>query len=1699
MHHTISSLTRDIRTASTSPANYHEVALAYQEQGDLKKAQASYIQALETADQSYRTHSTQAEVNRTLARIHRDYAGLLESLGCHSDTEEAYQQAQTYAQKACDLEPNHAEGNALLDKVQLKYEQFLQSRNEKTETDRSHKATSSSPIQEKSKQVNYLFEKALSTLSSLELTDPPSLFLVYAHNNPTHGHAEADTAKYLINKLSQIRVNLYSDQTPMGQPYLSVSEGLKNDGKLGDILTSQLCLLPTKLRDDVEPVDKVVVCCSEVLGHYLKWEHYEDFYRELRAAYLKDCTSLTTVAMREVVRKFSQQAKYKTGFHHVLTEIAFLQIREERFKDRHGIISVPLTPQSHAACLAHFIEETAVRIGDIPRFEAQAQAGQEVYSNQSRHIVLFKVVERLLFHDTQVKPFLDQFWKGYSTCVDQLKGRPTALDWHQFSELVESIFGQIRNEIIRASNKKIETKLIHIDEKLDNLTQQQQAKQLQTFQQEHKPLANLGLEQDIERFKQNYQHYLESSGEIQDALAMYVPLRGSAEQTASESFDLAAHIESFLASEEKTVLLLLGAAGSGKSTFNRYLAKKKLETHQRIEKRQGAAPLVFFIELRRREKPNQNVIQAYLEEEGFTSQQIRLLQTHQRCLFIFDGYDEIQESERNRHFYDQNKLWQWQHAKFIVTSRPEYLEKGYSQYFHPKGSFQRLQETWIAPFSVADRATYINKYVERNQANLDQQGWDAARYQAVLSNLSTLQTELNRPVVLRMMLAVLPTLSVSDSAKLTLGAVYEAYFEQWWSRWQERIADIPLTLEEAQAKDALARQGSFVLNGFEYSQQCALELTKAKRVVAENSRLFRKEASTAHALFFDDSARSRLLRFNAPLSRNARGDYQFPHKSMQEYWVARAIKTDGDYIDENELTYLPPAPEGVLNTLNLVHETVILDFLIEEVKQKEVFSAYLLDWIEASKQNADIAQGAANAITVLVRAGVQFNGADLRAIRIPGADLSYGVFDSAQLQQADLSKTNLTGIWLRHANLTDARMKEVHLGELPSLLLDDSVEACCYSSDGRYLAAATRSGGIVLYDAKTLSHLHTFEGHTDRLTSVVLSPDGQILVSGSYDKTVRLWSVTEKKPLYTFEGHTRWVTSVALSRDGRTLASGSADNTVRLWSVAEKKLLRTFEGHTEPVTSVALSPDGQTLASGSGRATVQLWSVAEKKLLHTFEGHTDEVTSVAFSPNGQTLASGSQDNTVRLWSITEKKPLHTFKGHTHYVTSVVLSPDGQTLASGSWDNTVWLWSVAEQKPLYTFEGHTDEVASVAFSPDGQTLASGSKDNTVRLWSITEKKPLHTFDGHTSRVTSVALSPDGQTLVSGGMDDTVRLWSITKKKSLHTFDGHSSRVISVALSPDGQTLVSGSVDDTVRLWSITKKKLLHTFEGHTDDVRSVVYSPDGQTLASGSADNTVQLWSVAEKKPLHTLEGHTESVTSVVWSPDGQTLASSSWDETVRLWSITERKSLHTFKGHTREVTSIAWSPDGQILVSGSEDSTVRLWSVAERKPLHIFKGHTDYVTSVALSRDGQTLASGSWDKTVRLWSLTSGQCLTIIHGFNGNINSVAWQTTTEGIWLWTGGDDKAIRRWQVRRDGNACRVTLHWASAQTILAAPDMCIQDVIGLSTLNTQLLKQRGATGEPRRLLEQQSQSEKAATPTLTLFAETNSLAKSIHRHLA
>ncbi len=1163
------------------------------------------------------------------------------------------------------------------------------------------------------------------------------------------------------------------------------------------------------------------------------------------------------------------------------------------------------------------------------------------------------------------------------------------------------------------------------------------------------------LAHQIEKLRADYVDGLEQDREIKDALANYVAPEGMALHDDTR-FDLENKIHDFLESE-KECLLLSGDAGIGKSTFNRYVARSLWQKYMQATKPEEQA-IPIFIALSSLPSTSPNLVSTFFKQHGFTEEQIHTLQTQYHFVLILDGFDEIEH--RHRPFYQDNALGKFKNAKIIISSRSEYLGAGYQYKFHPPGEPMALQEYRMAFFSKETIACYVDRYSATHPHAL----WSAQDYIAAFEEPSV-QALVSNPFLLKLAVSALPTLNQAErkDTRFTRLSLYAQFVASWFARSQQRLSQIRLDTKETEEFKRLEEEG-FYSQQMLFSQALAMQMYQAGEVVssytspASKSKRARDMAGEdwRENLLSNTDLGTKLKRLNAPLicqdTANGLGKtYRFIHKSLRDYFVAWALWEEFNESSELE-------QEAWFNTIYIARDPAILNFLSERVQQEATFKVQLLQVIECTKTNAELARAAANAITVLVRAGVQFNGADLRGIKVPGADLSGGVFDSAQLQGADLSKTHLRHIWLRQANVSDAQMDGVQFGEWPYLQEESGVRSCAYSPDGKTYAAGLYDGKISVYAISNWEKIYTLEGHKDWVRGVVYSPSSGQLASGSGDKTVRLWNAKTGQLSHILEGHTGIVLSVVYSPSGGQLASGSADHTVRLWDAQTGAPGLILEGHNGTVMSVAYSPSGEQVASGSWDRTVRLWDAQSGAPGLTIEGHTDKVLSVVYSPNGEQLASGSWDRTVRLWDVQSGAPSLILEGHAASVVSVVYSPSGEQLVSGSGDKTVRLWDAQTGAPGLILEGHTDGVWSVMYSPNGEQLASGSVDKTVRLWNAQSGALSFPVKGHTDGVWSVVYSPSGEQLASGSLDKTVRLWDAQSGTPGCTLEGHTAAVYNVVYSPTGEQLASSSGDKTVRLWEAQSGTPGFTLEGHTAAVYSVVYSAGGEQLASGSWDKTVRLWDVQTGALALTLEGHTAGVYSVAYSPNGEQLASGSMDKTVRLWDVRSGAPGLTLEGHTAAVYSVVYSPNGEQLASGSDDKTVRLWNAKTGQLSHILEGHTGTVMSVVYSPSGEQLASGSGDKTVRLWNPQTGQCQMIIQNC-GPVIGLAWKEASDGCYLGVSSADKSVRQWKVKKEGEAYKMELCWSTTHSFLTVRGTSIEGVRGVSPVNYKLLKQRGA----------------------------------------
>ncbi len=102
------------------------------------------------------------------------------------------------------------------------------------------------------------------------------------------------------------------------------------------------------------------------------------------------------------------------------------------------------------------------------------------------------------------------------------------------------------------------------------------------------------------------------------------------------------------------------------------------------------------------------------------------------------------------------------------------------------------------------------------------------------------------------------------------------------------------------------------------------------------------------------------------------------------------------------------------------------------------------------------------------------------------------------------------------------------------------------SRDGRWLLTGDDQSRLSLWSLDDLE-LQYEQKRSARLYGVDFSRDGRWAVTGGDDYLVRLWDARTLTELHHYPGHTSAVTDVAFLPDGRHALSGSTDGTIRVW------------------------------------------------------------------------------------------------------------------------------------------------------------------------------------------------------------------------------------------------------------------------------------------------------------------------------------------------------------------------------------------------------------------------------------------------------------------------------------------------------------------------------------------------------------------------
>ncbi len=326
--------------------------------------------------------------------------------------------------------------------------------------------------------------------------------------------------------------------------------------------------------------------------------------------------------------------------------------------------------------------------------------------------------------------------------------------------------------------------------------------------------------------------------------------------------------------------------------------------------------------------------------------------------------------------------------------------------------------------------------------------------------------------------------------------------------------------------------------------------------------------------------------------------------------------------------------------------------------------------------------------------------------------------------------------------------------------LDESVISINWSADGEWLAAASASGSIYLFEQATGRCLQQWSGHDFGATQVAWHPQGLLLATAGQDGKVCLWdmagSAEPREFVRTLECGADWVEHIAWSASGQYLAT-AAGRKLKLWD-REGTPVRSYPDHPHTIAAVAWKKDSDELVSAC-YGQLQFWSPEERRSHRTLEWK-GSMLALAWSPDGRHLCHGNQDATVHFWVMKSGKELQ-MSGYPTKVRELSWDSSSRYLATGG-GAAITVWDCSGKGPARTrpaeLRYHGRPVSKLAYGRSGGVLASGCAQGVLAVWTAGKEPELEAASSLSGAIMDLVWSPKDDFLAAGTADGSLAVYA-----------------------------------------------------------------------------------------------------------------------------------------------------------------------------------------------------------------------------------------------------------------------------------------------------------------------------------------------------
>ncbi len=597
--------------------------------------------------------------------------------------------------------------------------------------------------------------------------------------------------------------------------------------------------------------------------------------------------------------------------------------------------------------------------------------------------------------------------------------------------------------------------------------------------------------------------------------------------------------------------------------------------------------------------------------------------------------------------------------------------------------------------------------------------------------------------------------------------------------------------------------------------------------------------------------------------------------------------------------------------------------------------------------------------------------------------------------------------------------------------LHTTVTGLAFSSDGKCLAAAERTGAIMVIDVAGNRIEAELRGHAEQALHLQFIPGDKRIISSGCDGTLRLWNIAGQKQEHLVKlGQGGCSRGLALHPDGKLALAASSDGSVVLINLETGAIEQEIANLTEEIRAVTFSDAGKRVLIYLPSRTL-IYDLAEKKIVVDRPPISPAVVDATTNGDGS-LAVASFGGHLELWSPEQNRPLGSLWDADGAIWSVDMTRDGRyVVAAGGNDagelfesrgkpNTVCIWDLHKGEllssentltamavgdswqnaacgdargnlfvldpnnpgPPRSFKGHTAAITSLAFNAAGKNLLSASQDRSIRVWDVASGTERGRWVAATQPVGARWLGAVG---VVGGVAEKLTLWKF-RQVAPQVLGSCASPITCTAVSADGNFVLTGESNGTVSLWDATKGALVrHLDRDKSTDVTGVLFGEGDRTAIVCDHMYRAVVFDLSTGTVLKQLREVSLNIDGLVRGRDPKQLVVLGPPPALQIIDMTQGERIAEFRGQLGTLLGASISPDGTKIMMASSHGGLRLRALTPKllMPDQVRSMQWQMLASpdgtMGLTREfsdrGRGKAADGPESIVRLRSLLTGETI----------------------------------------------------------------------------------------------------------------------------